>query len=451
MRPAISSARRRARRRAPRPPRAPSPPTWGGTRSAFRVPSRGARWRSRASRAARSAPSRGRIGARGNPAVCVSRCSSVTARLPVRRELGHEVGDARRRRQRTVPDQQPRGTRRERLGDREDDVPARRPSRRRTPRTNASPSARQRHLARREGRSRPRSTAGRSRSRRRRPRPAAAPGRGVKLARRPVRDSESMERMTGLDAGFLYMETPTLHMHTLKISVVDPSAIPGRLLVRAVPRGAVEAPAPAAAVPPPRRRGAARPGPPRVDRGRRVRPGQPRRSRRRARPRRAREMDEMIGRIASRPAAPGPAPVADLGDRGPGGRPGVLRRQDPPRRRGRRRRRRAAGERPEPATRSPHEPDPPERPWRPDPMPAPVPADPGRAARPVADEPARMPALVRRTRDNVKALGEHQRERRRSGRPEPGEGHAADLVQRRAHEAPGLRDDLAGRWRTSRR
>ncbi len=36
-----------------------------------------------------------------------------------------------------------------------------------------------------------------------------------------------MERLTGLDAGFLYMETPTLHMHTLKISVLDPSTIPG--------------------------------------------------------------------------------------------------------------------------------------------------------------------------------------------------------------------------------
>ncbi len=36
-----------------------------------------------------------------------------------------------------------------------------------------------------------------------------------------------MERLTGLDAGFLYMETPTLHMHTLKISVIDPSSIPG--------------------------------------------------------------------------------------------------------------------------------------------------------------------------------------------------------------------------------
>lgn len=31
-----------------------------------------------------------------------------------------------------------------------------------------------------------------------------------------------MERLTGLDAGFLYMETPTLHMHTIKVAVLDP-------------------------------------------------------------------------------------------------------------------------------------------------------------------------------------------------------------------------------------
>ena len=36
-----------------------------------------------------------------------------------------------------------------------------------------------------------------------------------------------MERLTGLDAGFVYMETPTLHMHTLKIGVLDPSTVPG--------------------------------------------------------------------------------------------------------------------------------------------------------------------------------------------------------------------------------
>ena len=32
-----------------------------------------------------------------------------------------------------------------------------------------------------------------------------------------------MERMAGVDAGYLYMETPTMHMHTLKIAVLEPS------------------------------------------------------------------------------------------------------------------------------------------------------------------------------------------------------------------------------------
>ena len=36
-----------------------------------------------------------------------------------------------------------------------------------------------------------------------------------------------MERMTGLDASFLYNETPTLHMHTLKYTVLDVSSVPG--------------------------------------------------------------------------------------------------------------------------------------------------------------------------------------------------------------------------------
>ncbi len=36
-----------------------------------------------------------------------------------------------------------------------------------------------------------------------------------------------MERLTGLDASFLYNETPTLHMHTLKFSVLDVSTVPG--------------------------------------------------------------------------------------------------------------------------------------------------------------------------------------------------------------------------------
>ena len=36
-----------------------------------------------------------------------------------------------------------------------------------------------------------------------------------------------MERLTGLDASFLYNETPTLHMHTLKYTVLDVSGVPG--------------------------------------------------------------------------------------------------------------------------------------------------------------------------------------------------------------------------------
>ncbi len=31
-----------------------------------------------------------------------------------------------------------------------------------------------------------------------------------------------VQRLGGLDAGFLYMETPTLHMHTLKVAILDP-------------------------------------------------------------------------------------------------------------------------------------------------------------------------------------------------------------------------------------
>lgn len=36
-----------------------------------------------------------------------------------------------------------------------------------------------------------------------------------------------MQRLSGMDAGFLHMETPTMHLHTLKIGIVDPSTVPG--------------------------------------------------------------------------------------------------------------------------------------------------------------------------------------------------------------------------------
>lgn len=37
----------------------------------------------------------------------------------------------------------------------------------------------------------------------------------------------AVQQMAGVDAGFLYLETPTLHMHTLKVAVIDPSGFPG--------------------------------------------------------------------------------------------------------------------------------------------------------------------------------------------------------------------------------
>ena len=40
-------------------------------------------------------------------------------------------------------------------------------------------------------------------------------------------DLAPMERMTGMDAGFLYMETPTIHMHTIKAAIIDPATVPG--------------------------------------------------------------------------------------------------------------------------------------------------------------------------------------------------------------------------------
>lgn len=39
------------------------------------------------------------------------------------------------------------------------------------------------------------------------------------MSARPVRPA--IERMTGIDAGFLYMETPSVHMHTLKIAILE--------------------------------------------------------------------------------------------------------------------------------------------------------------------------------------------------------------------------------------
>src|SRR2546428_8948527 len=36
-----------------------------------------------------------------------------------------------------------------------------------------------------------------------------------------------MERLTGLDASFLYLETPSMHLHVSAVIVFDPSTVPG--------------------------------------------------------------------------------------------------------------------------------------------------------------------------------------------------------------------------------
>ena len=42
-----------------------------------------------------------------------------------------------------------------------------------------------------------------------------------------TRKSTDMQRLTGLDATFLYMETPSIHMHVASTAVFDPSTVPG--------------------------------------------------------------------------------------------------------------------------------------------------------------------------------------------------------------------------------
>src|SRR5579859_3755883 len=46
--------------------------------------------------------------------------------------------------------------------------------------------------------------------------------------------SMTPERLSGLDASFLYMETPTLHMHVAMAAVFDPSTVPGGYSFRRV-------------------------------------------------------------------------------------------------------------------------------------------------------------------------------------------------------------------------
>ena len=80
-----------------------------------------------------------------------------------------------------------------------------------------------------------------------------------------------MQRLSGLDAAFVYMETPTNHMHVGSIGVFDPSAMPGGYSfakVRALVESRLTLVPPFRRRPPARCRSAAASG---VDRGPRFR------------------------------------------------------------------------------------------------------------------------------------------------------------------------------------
>ncbi len=146
-----------------------------------------------------------------------------------------------------------------------------------------------------------------------------------------------MKRLSGWDAVLLYSETPTVHMHTLKLAVIELRAEGRAVRRRGVPRGhprpALQArPVPLSArrhpvqVPPSDVAGELR-GRPRVPR-----PAVPRRQPRRPPPtRRGRRPDRQ------HPAGSQPAAVGDVLHRGPGQRPHRGARQDPPCARRRRR------------------------------------------------------------------------------------------------------------------
>src|SRR5207244_2958763 len=63
--------------------------------------------------------------------------------------------------------------------------------------------------------------------------PGGVDGHGVQAAEAHVDadphvgKSMEMQRLTGLDATFLYLETPSIHMHVASTAVFDPSTVPG--------------------------------------------------------------------------------------------------------------------------------------------------------------------------------------------------------------------------------
>ena len=179
-----------------------------------------------------------------------------------------------------------------------------------------------------------------------------------------------MQRLTGLDATFLYMETPTSPMHVASLIVFDPSDLPGGFSfekVMSMYRGAA---APRAAVP---AAGSSRsPSPlhhplwiedPDFDLDCHVRhiavpsPGG------------TDELAELVGHLVRHPARPHPPAVGGVAHRGPRGRPRRRAHQGPPRRHRRRLGRRAHRRHVRPHARGASEIPPPDDEWEPDKVP----------------------------------------------------------------------------------
>ena len=152
-----------------------------------------------------------------------------------------------------------------------------------------------------------------------------------------------MQRLTGLDASFLYLETPSSHMHVASLRSSIRRTVEGGVVARVGQRGLR-----AGACTWPRRSGAAWP---RCPSGSTTRSGSrtptststttsaTRPSRRPAAPR---ELSNLVGRLVGHAARPQPPALGDLADRGPGGRQRRPALQGPPRRHRRRVGQRAA-------------------------------------------------------------------------------------------------------------
>ncbi len=126
-----------------------------------------------------------------------------------------------------------------------------------------------------------------------------------------------MQQLTGMDASFLYAETPRAHMAGGGIAIYDPSTAPGgRVTFKGILDHIDKRLHEAAGVPPAAGPGAVRPRPPVLDRGPRLRPRVPRPPHRPAEAGRLAPAVHPGGPPDLAPARPRPAAVGALRHRG---------------------------------------------------------------------------------------------------------------------------------------